>query len=284
MPATDFVLAVDIGGSHITAALIDMTARKLIADSLVRKAVDANAGAYEIISSWGDCLLAAKGTAAISKVCLAMPGPFDYEKGISLMKGQGKFDSLYNKNVKELLAEALGVNADAFFFENDAACFLQGEVFAGCAQGFDKAIGVTLGTGLGTATYDNGRSHSADLWCFPFLDGIAEDYLSTRWFLKSYEETTGEKINGVKELAALAETDAAARQLFSEFGKNLAHFLHSFTEQEVPQAIVIAGNIAKAYHLFGTEVEETISQQHPSVQLKKSLLGEGAALLGSTLR
>jgi glucokinase len=281
MTTNEFVLAADIGGTHITAALVDMAHRQLVLPSLARKHVDANAGADAIIKDWTDCLVTAKSSVNVSKICLAMPGPFDYEKGVSLMQGQGKYDSLYNCNIKELLANAMQTDANQFFTENDAACFLQGEVFAGCAtDGYTKVIGVTLGTGLGTAVSYNGRSHSADLWSFPFGDSIAEDYLSTRWFVKRYRQLSGNATFGVKEIAHKAVADAAAQTVFSEFGKNLASFLQSFIQQESPDAVVIAGNIANAYQLFQQELEEGL-QDFPAIHLKQSLLGEQAALLGA---
>jgi glucokinase len=282
MTTTDFVLAADIGGSHITAALVDITSRQLILPSLVRNPVDANGTANEIIASWSKCLLAAKNDVDILKICLAMPGPFDYDKGISGMQGQGKYDALYKSNIKELLAGALNTEAGQVFAENDAACFLQGEVFAGCATGgFTKVIGITLGTGLGTAVYEAGRSHSADLWSAPFRESIAEDYLATRWFVQRYSELSGKTISGVKALAGLAESDPNAKAIFLEFGKNLAHFLFHFIEKEAPEAVVIGGNIANAYQFFQHELEETIAQKFPSVVIRKSMLGEESALLGA---
>lgn len=280
--ASEFVLAADIGGSHITAALIDMQERKMVSSSLVRKTVDANGSIDNIIKAWSECLAEAKAGNPISKICLAMPGPFDYQKGISLIQGQGKYEALYERNIKDLLADGLHTNADKIFMENDAACFLQGEVFAGCATGgFQKVIGVTLGTGLGTAVYEDGKSRSADLWSLSFGDSIAEDYLSTRWFLKRYNGLSGYTITGVKELAQQSTINPLAHTIFQEFGKNFAVFLKEFIQKENPEAMVIGGNIANAYNLFQKELESSIAEDYPMVQIKKSILGEEAALLGA---
>lgn len=279
---SEFVLAADVGGTHITAAMIDITNRNIISPSLVRTHVESNGSADEIIQAWSRCMLTAKGDFDTLKFCLAMPGPFDYDEGISLMKGQGKYDALYGLNVKDLLAVAMKTEAAQIFAENDAACFLQGEVFAGCAtEGFEKVIGVTLGTGLGTAVYEKGRSHSADLWSHPFYDSIAEDYLSTRWFVQRYEQLTGKKIPGVKQIAEEAKANAIAQSIFKEFGKNLATFLNYFIEKEKAEAVVIGGNIANAFELFKEDMEEDIFKKFPSVQIKKSLLGEQGALFGA---
>jgi glucokinase len=282
MATNDFVLAADVGGTHITAALIDITNRKIVLPSLVRSSVDANGSADQIIQSWSQCMLAAKSGIAILKVCLAMPGPFNYEEGTSWMKGQGKYDALYGMNVKQLLAAAMQTEANQIFAENDAACFLQGEVFAGCAtDGFEKLIGVTLGTGLGTAVYEKGKSRSADLWSFPFHETIVEDYLSTRWFVQRYAQLTGKKVKGVKEIVEKAGKNTVVRSIFNEFAKNLAEFLLYFTGREEAEAIVIGGNISKAYELFQTKLEEGMLDDFPSVQIRKSALGEQAALFGA---
>jgi glucokinase len=282
MMKNDFVLAADIGGTHITAAVIDMTLRQTIPLSLVRSPVDANSTADRIIASWSQCLLEAKSNMDVSKICIAIPGPFEYNKGISLMKGQGKYESLYQLNIKQLLSEALHTHPAQLFMENDAACFLQGEVFAGCVAGdYEKVIGVTLGTGLGTAVYKKGTCSSADLWSLPFGQGIAEDYLATRWFVQRYQQLSGKTVSGVKALADEANSNAIAQSIFHEFGKALAEFLQYFIEREQPEAVVIGGNIANAYELFQKEMEEAVINNFPSVKIKKSSLGEQSALFGA---
>ena len=41
-------------------------------------------------------------------VAMAFPGPFDYENGISYMKGIGKYDSIYGKPLRCMLYKVLG--------------------------------------------------------------------------------------------------------------------------------------------------------------------------------
>lgn len=48
---------------------------------------------------------------------------------------QGKFRSIYEVNIKEELAYRLEINKNQIHFINDAAAFLEGEVFGGCVQG-----------------------------------------------------------------------------------------------------------------------------------------------------
>lgn len=274
------VAGVDIGGSHITAALVDLEQKELIAESFTRAKLNPHGTAEEIIACWSTTLEKLNTIYSFERLGMAMPGPFDYENGVSLIKNQNKYDALYGKNIKTLLGEALSIPAQNILLKNDAACFLQGEVFAGAVKGFTHCIGLTLGTGLGSALYKNNEAENMDLWQHPFKDSIAEDYLSTRWFVQRYFDETGKQINGVKELCLMVDKGAAVKETFDEFSLNLELFLKELIRREKPQAIVIGGNIANAYALFGKAILQTI-KEFPHVCIEKAVLGETAAILGA---
>lgn len=275
-------LGVDIGGSHITAALVDLETQSLVPGSQIRRHINAQGTAEEIIDEWssvmGEPLQRYPGEKI--KIGMAIPGPFDYKEGIALMQNQNKYDALYGLNIKELLAQKMGVPKENFEFMNDAECFLQGEAFAGAARGVKSAIGITLGTGLGSARYQAGRAHDADLWCSPFLEGIAEDYLSTRWFIRRYYDLAGKEIREVKELASECSGNRKALQVFEEFGHNLALFLKGFMSREQPEAIVLGGNIARAYELFSPTLLKEL-QLGATTLLQVASLGEVSGMIGA---
>ena len=283
MSHSTYFIGADIGGTHCSAALVDLPGKKIISASFVRKAIDASAEAGEIIAAWAACIASAKKNTDTGAVCLAMPGPFDYEQGISWMQGQHKYEKLYGLNIKELLAQELQMPAANIFTDNDAACFLHGEVFAGAAakHAAETVIGITLGTGLGSAIYNQGAAKNADLWCMPFREGIAENYISSGWFVQRFHELTGIVVSGVQELAQLAPANEKARLVFLEFGNNLAQFLLQFIALERPAAICIGGNISKAFDLFGSAVRDAVGRQHPHITIQPSVLGEEAVLLGA---
>jgi len=281
MTNPSIVIGADIGGSHITAAQVDLTNKQLIASSLVRLPVNSMAAVQEVIATWAQCIKQTMQPQRFEKICLAMPGPFDYEAGICRIADQNKYPLLYGLNVKELLAPVLDVAANDIHINNDAACFLQGEVFSGSVSGYQHAVSVTLGTGLGTAIYENGAARSADRWNMPFLDSMAEEYLSTRWFVKQYAAITGEQVHGVRELAAQALSNNLVKGLFAEFGKNLAAFLNRFLDETGAKAVVIGGNIAQSYPLFKNALMAGMESRHADVFITTSVLGELAAVLGA---
>jgi glucokinase len=277
------VAGVDIGGSHITAALVDLEVRSVLPAFSARKHINAQEDAASIIDDWCETIgLVFKAQPSLPKrVGIAMPGPFDYEKGISFIKDQNKYESLYGLNVKEMMAERLGVSPDHIRLMNDAGCFLQGEVVGGAARGFKSAIGVTLGTGLGTAIFHNGMAKDANLWCAPFRDSIAEDYISARWLIKKYQVVSGTTVEHVKELVSLIPSDPRIKDVFKEFGHNLAVFLSSFIRDNNPEVLVIGGNIAKSAEWFLAHAEEALQAQSIDIPIRIARLGENAHIMGA---
>lgn len=276
-------LGVDIGGTHITAALVNLAEGTLIQGSIKRSAVNSKQDKEAILSAWCEVINNAfEGlTTSEKQIGIAMPGPFDYENGISLIKEQDKFNALYLVNLKEELAHRLGVATTAIRFVNDAAAFMQGEVFSGAAKGYHRILGLTLGTGLGSAFSIDGLANDAELWNSAFMEGIAEDYLSTRWFVGRYQELTGKEIEGVKELAAKADEEPAAQQVFTEFGHNLAQFLTPLLRKDKVEVVILGGNIAQAIALFLPSLTAALKANDLTVTIKLSALNEHASLIGA---
>jgi len=280
----NIVLGADIGGSHITAALIDLEGRNEVDNSWSRDRLDSSGSAEEIIEAWATTIEKSISSYPVkpSKISIAMPGPMDYKNGICRIKTQDKYTGLYNINIKEMLAARLGVPIAAVNFKNDAACFLAGEIFSGSLRGIDNAIGLTLGTGLGTAHIKNGMAYDTDLWKMPFLKGIAEDYLCTKWFLKRFKELADVDLRDVKDLVENYQHSPHFKTIFLEFSMNLAKFIHKFIRRKMPLAAVIGGNIANAEAYFLNDTRKFLAgMMGYSFPVRKSALGEKAALLGA---
>jgi len=274
------IIGIDIGGSHITMAQVDPVKRGIIKSTYIREHVDSFGSREDIFSAWVSAI--EKGIQDLGKedllIGIAMPGPFDYENGISLMQ-QGKFIDIYQVNIKEELAKRLGISEQQIHFVNDAAAFMEGEVFGGCVQGFRKVFGVTLGTGLGTTFYNGEFATDEDLWDSPFRESIFEDYLATRWFVKRYAELTGEQISGTKDL--LDKPLEIQTQIFDEYADTFSEFIVQHVNHYKPEVLVIGGNIAKAYPHFGKRFIKNLKENNINLQVKISAIFEDAAILGA---
>lgn len=272
------VLGADIGGTHITTALIDMQEGTLVADSYHREHVDAHGSAEHIIKSWAGVIRKSLGAAeGVYQMGIAMPGPFDYDAGISQITGLHKYEALYGLNVKELLAAALHMEVENIKMANDARCFLQGELFNGAVKGEQHVTGLTLGTGFGSAIAENGIVRDAAFYDIPFLASRAEDYFCSRWLVKRYGEISDKKVKNVKEMARMADRSSMA--VFHEFGANLALFLSHLNP--VPARIVLGGNIAQTFNLFNPALQDTLNKKGLNISFVLSTLDENAALLGA---
>lgn len=277
------IIGVDIGGTHIVAAQVSMENMTLIPETLFREHLDSGSSAENIIKVWSEVIGKAIGDADIStvKIGIAMPGPFDYDNGISQIQNQGKYDALFGLNVKRLLSEALNVSEGNILMNNDAACFLQGEI-ANKDFFYHKAIGITLGTGLGSAYLENKTAVDADLWNMPFKEGIIEEYISSRWFVNTCKVKKGVYISGVKDLVVSYPSEKFTQELFKEFAEHLAFFLEKLVQLQNPECIIIGGNIAKASSFFMPALEGKLAEKlGRKLPVFLSQLGEDAAMIGA---
>jgi glucokinase len=288
-----FSIGVDIGGSHISCAAIDMQEEKVLYETFAESKVNNKASADEIIKVWCSALKATLKDLPMGELAgigFAMPGPFDYEKGIALFERVEKYESLYGTNVAEAIRQALGLPGEVpVRFMNDASSFAVGEAWIGKGAGHKKVLALTLGTGFGSAFVADGipvvEGESVPqmgcVWHLPYRDGIADDYFSTRWFERSYKELTGIEVSGVYPIAQKAATEAAAASLFKQLGQNLASFLLPWLQKFGAEVVVIGGNVTGSYHLFGKYYEEDLSKTGIVAPIEISELKEYAAIIGS---
>jgi predicted NBD/HSP70 family sugar kinase/mannose-6-phosphate isomerase class I len=285
-----YVVGVDVGGTHVTAAVVDSGRERVSDASRVRLDVDSGAAAHAILCAWVDAIgrsIAAAGVGEVGGgIGFAMPGPFDYPRGISLMRGHGgKFASLFGVNVRQFIAGALGIEPGLVTFRNDAACFALGEAWLGAGRGASRVVGVTLGTGLGSAFVRDGAAVTrgaevppdGQLWCVPLGGQIAEEQFSARGLLRRYEQTTGRKLSDVAQLAERAHQDAVARATFDQWGEALGRFLRPFLEHFGAQRLVVGGSIAKSWSLF----RDALAGACAGVDVRQASRFEDAALIGA---
>lgn len=286
-----YAIGADIGGGHITVAVIDLDEAKILQGSYCRMEVEAEGNAENILTSWSEAIIqsieladseAGIDTSYIIGMGLAMPGPFDYENGIAKIEEQKKFRALYGMNIRTELSRRTGFDPEYIRFKNDAENFLRGCVFGGAAKGSRNAIGVTLGTGFGSAYCVDGESVDADLWCAPFRGKTVEDFISTRWFITRYRELTGELVRGAKFLidGVVNGTDDAAKQVFAEFSEALIEFLVPLVKERQADTLVIGGSIALSAHLFIEPLKAAMAKENPSTRVLTTILGEESTLLG----
>lgn len=289
---TNIAIGVDVGGSHITCAAVDMDNEKMLPQTITETDVDSNMSADDIFSGWAmainTCIKKA-GNRHLLGIGFGMPGPFEYDKGIGRFENNEKFYSLNGVNVRDAMAQKLKTDKPLRFM-NDASAFALGEAWQGSAAGFSNSVSITLGTGFGSAFISNSvpvvdGSNVPPMgctWHLPYKDSIADNYFSTRWFEKRFKQLTGKNVKGVKAIAFKASYgNMMAKSIFYEYGRNLGDFLHPWLNLFQADVLVIGGNISAAYNLFGPDFEKALKRNDINTQIRISKLKEHAAIIGS---
>jgi glucokinase len=277
-------LVLDIGGSHVTAALVDLEKRTIVAESLRRNHIDSAGKAEKILNGWASVATKVLGQTTIDYIGVAMPDPFEYDTGVSRM--HHKFAALYGVNVGTALKEKLSLEVP-IYFGNDASLFALGEWWAGAAKNHSNVIGVTLGTGLGGGFVRHGKvcyggegvPPQGVIWNLSYLNGIAEDCVSGPALVKNYQSKTGTKLNPAEIAKEAREGNTNAQESYLELGTHLGKILNPWVTAFDATCLVIGGNIARSWDLFAPKLQETLTDK--VLKVVSSTLFEEATLFGA---
>lgn len=251
------VPVLEIGGTHAAAALVRLDGDRSRVLAAHREPLDGQAGVDRITAG---LLRAARALPPAPPACwgVALPGPFDYARGIARYRGVGKFDALDGTDLGALLRAGLP-RCTGVAFLNDAEAFLRGEWAEGAARGHARAAGITLGTGVGSAFLLDGQAVTGGPSVPP--EGRAdllthqgrplEDRVSRRALIAAYRSASGRDLD-VREIAAEARAgDAAALGVldgaFGALGETLAPWLRRFGAT----ALVVGGSMTGSWDLVG---------------------------------
>ncbi len=284
-------IGVDVGGSHIISAAVNLSELQILPETTFSVKVDNKAKKEVVLETWSKAIN--KTIAHIPdkenvNIGFAIPGPFDYGKGVALYEGENdKYVNMYGVSVPNELTRYLDSENVNFRFLNDATSFGVGIASQGDAKQYRKIIVVTLGTGFGSAFVKEGIPQvnhvevpkNGCLWDKPFKQGIGDDYFSTRWCIKRYQELSSEKVKGVKEIAEANNNHA--QTVFEEFGANMAEFMIPFLQKFRPELLVLGGNISHASKFFLPTLKSGVQSAGLDIDFEISFLMEDAAILGS---
>lgn len=277
------VIALDVGGSSVKSAVVD-SYREIVGTVRVDP-IDSKASASIILGTLSaiiDHYLST--TPGARRVAFAFPGPFDYAAGVSLMMGLTKYDAIYDIDVSAALKELLGRPDLEFRYRNDAEAAILGEAVYGAGKPYHRLIGVTLGTGFGSAFVVDGRIVTEgpgvppDGWFYPLYlgDQLVDEIFSTRGLLSRMQARGLTASDVAAAIQTAGSQHLAIVETFRSFGHDLGVFLDSYARDFTADAVVVAGGIVEAWDLFSPALENALS-----VPVKKRALGAQAALLGA---
>jgi glucokinase len=278
-----YMLSFDLGGSHICAAVA--TCRPLRVQKALSLPIQGILTAEAFMDALADMVVDVSAAFdPLPGASCAIGAPFDYKNGISHM--HRKLTFFCGFDIKLDLRTRFGWKSDQVIFLNDGDAFLLGEIGCGATQHAVRMVGITLGTGIGSAFAIEGKIMTdclgvpldGEIWNLPYADGIVEDLLSTRALQKAYRDKTGLQ-REVVEIAAAAAEGSVAREVFEEFGTRLGSILGSILADFRPDVIVLGGGIARASHLFLPAAVKALHRLRS--ELRVSLLLDHAIVAGA---
>ncbi len=268
----------DVGGSSVKSGLVSGET----VEDIKTTPIDSKGNSENIITTFSDIINSYSAANQISGIAFSMPGPFDHSKGISYMgPNQGKYEAIYGMNLKELLLERVSTEYP-ITFRDDGESAIVGEALYGAGKPYERLLGITLGTGIGSAFIINGEPQYVG-------KGIPENLLyDCLWENKRADEVfsirglksrlTGVGFHGEpKEATELAKTDHEVRKVFELWGDELGLFLNKYVSQFNAQAVIVQGGLAGAFELFGEQI-----QKNMQARVVRHALGSKAALLGAS--
>ena len=270
------VVAVDLGGTHIRAAVVSASGALTHLQVIETQASRGPASVIERMADLIARTAIASGLPADAPVGVASPGPLNPRTGTVL----------YTPNLPgwlgiPLVEQLRGRTAREVFLANDGNCGALGEVRFGSAKGVDDLIYLALGTGVGGGVISGGtlidgtRGLGAEVGhvvialdgprCSCGSVGCLEAFVSG-WAIQREAEAVATTFEGttMRALAgngpihagvvgqAAGQGDPAAMLILDRAGRALGAAMGAFTNLFNPRMIVIGGGVAAlAEHLLG---------------------------------
>ncbi len=292
------IVLLDVGGTFIKGGLAD-SAGRLIECGLQQIPMRSEGSSEEILGALTAALrqgidkLNALGMEAAG-LAATFPGPFDYHRGIPLM--EHKFRSIYGLDLKTWIRSLDGIpEGFQVSFVHDVVAQLFGEMTAGAAEGFRNVCVITLGTGLGFACSRNGEiqlsptaSPARSLYNMPYKDGILEDYVSKRGFLRAYRELHLDEPEysdielTVRNIGLRADAgEPEAIRTFSRVAAILADAVKPLLEENGTECLLLGGQISRSFRHMEKALKEGLSGVRTLQRISVAAHIDKAALYGS---
>jgi len=213
----------------------------------------------------------------IRNIRMAFPGPFDYKKGISKVKGLAKYESLFDVSIPNAMI-SLGTaenysfipkNDYNFKFINDVEAYALGvmnkrEFFKG-----NRVIYLCIGTGAGSAYSVDGKilldrlqgiPENGWVYPIPYKDSIIDEYISVRGINKLAEKYCNKSISPLELSKMVRNGNHDAIKAYREFGDNLNSAFLPLLKRFGANTFVIGGNISHSSNMFLSPIEESCKE------------------------
>lgn len=186
---------------------------------------------------------------------ICIPGPFDYNKGVSLM--EHKYKCLKGVDLRSFIYQATNIPSSTnIIFRHDVNSLVAGEQWKGNAAGYKNIAVLTLGTGLGFSFSINNIIQCNEIggplismYKKPYRNGILEDYVSKRGISELYNAISELEADiEIVEIANLAqEGNKQALETFEEVSRIIAENLEEILTEKQIECLLFGGQISRSF-------------------------------------
>lgn len=274
----------EIGGTHTTAAWATASGE---VDLAGRVDLDNSGTAAELVATVAEAAATLSAGPGLSWG-VAIPGPFDYDAGIGDYASVEKFQAWSGFDLGAALREAL--DARAVWFINDADAFGVGENMAGRTRGCHRSLGLTIGTGIGSAFIVDGVPVVTGPGVPPLgevhllsHEGVPlEERVSRGAIREAWQQVSGDLLE-VKDVAELArQGNEQARQVFDDAYLVLSEVIGPVVELFGAEHVVMGGSIARSQDLvLQYFASRLVNEQGRPVPVSFSEDPERSAIVGA---
>lgn len=299
------IIAVDIGGTHLRAALYEPGKTQPVAHQRVETHAE-RPGVYARMEALIESIWPSD--KAVDAIAVASPGPLDSHTGYILKTPN--ISEWQNFPVAPNLSQHFNVPA---FLDNDANLAALGEWRFGAARGHHHVLYLTVSTGIGGGVVTNDRllqgyhGLAAELGhtiidpdgppCSCGFAGHLEAFSSgpaiVRYVLQELEAGTASALRKDGNITARVIAQAALngdalaitayRRAGEYLGIGVASFLHTFD----PSIVIFGGGVSQVGPLLFDPFHASLKKRvfHPryleDLRIEKAALGDDAGLLGA---
>ncbi len=286
--AKKYVVAVDLGGTKLAAALVDGKGRVSKQMTLAVETRSSLAPVEQILEVTRELIRAKGGKKNISGIGVAVPGLVRLDGTVWAPNLMG----WRRMALAQRLKRALGLPV---VVESDRNAAVLGETWCGAARGKSDAIVLMLGTGIGAGILSGGN----------LVRGAHELSGCAGWMVVTEtHETAAQSVGQLESLAAgpaiaraagalnaedvaraARRGDRASIDIYLEAGRMLGYGVANLVSLFDPELIVIGGGLAKASDLFLDALRKGVKAQAQPIAARRvrivtSPLGSHANLLG----
>ena len=285
------VLAADVGGTTMRAALVNGDGRLIVREATPTPADAEVPGALmELIAGVG----ARAGGSEVSHAVVGLPGAVDYETG-RLLSAPNLPDHWPGSLSAGQLSDHLGLRAHV---ANDADLAAVGEAAFGAGAGIDGVLAyLTVSTGIGAGIVDSGRlvrgrysfgefGHSVVDWRAwrEGRPGTLEDLASGSGMARLARENDLGLLDAQAVLAAAQTGSSRAREIWEDAVAACAAGVCNVVMAFAPRVVIVGGGIGRRAEFFEPLRELVLRRkEHRPTELAVIMgaLGDDAGLAGA---